>query len=101
VTGGGGLLSAGYNIIGNNADALINSEVTEQIGTLAAPIDPLLGPLADNGGITLTHALQAGSPAIDHGVLLRHPKSSAAIDGRAFRILAHLSLGSSHNSRQC
>jgi hypothetical protein len=27
--------------------------------------DPSLGPLADNGGDTLTHALLAGSPAID------------------------------------
>jgi hypothetical protein len=66
-TGGGGLQSMGYNIIGNNADAVISSQPTDQIGTPAAPIDPLLGPLADNGGPTLTHALQAGSPAIDHG----------------------------------
>jgi len=29
--------------------------------------DPLLGPLADNGGFTFTHALQTGSPAIDTG----------------------------------
>lgn len=29
--------------------------------------DPLLAPLADNGGRTLTHALRDGSPAIDHG----------------------------------
>ena len=29
--------------------------------------DPLLGPLADNGGLTQTHALLAGSPAIDTG----------------------------------
>jgi CSLREA domain-containing protein len=29
--------------------------------------DPLLGPLADNGGTTLTHALLAGSIAIDAG----------------------------------
>jgi hypothetical protein len=29
--------------------------------------DPLLGPLAGNGGPTLTHALQPGSPAIDAG----------------------------------
>ena len=28
---------------------------------------PLLGPLADNGGSTLTHALLYGSPAIDAG----------------------------------
>ena len=30
-------------------------------------VDPLLGPLADNGGPTKTHALLAGSPAIDKG----------------------------------
>jgi hypothetical protein len=29
--------------------------------------DPLLGPLQDNGGFTQTHALLAGSPAIDAG----------------------------------
>jgi len=29
--------------------------------------DPLLAPLADNGGPTFTHALLAGSPAIDAG----------------------------------
>jgi CSLREA domain-containing protein len=31
------------------------------------PGDPKLGPLADNGGPTLTHALLKGSPAIDAG----------------------------------
>jgi hypothetical protein len=67
LTGGGGLQSMGYNLIGNNADAVISSHPTDQIGTPAAPIDPLLGPLANNGGPTLTHALQAGSPAIDRG----------------------------------
>jgi hypothetical protein len=30
-------------------------------------VDPMLGPLADNGGPTKTHALLAGSPAIDKG----------------------------------
>ena len=29
--------------------------------------DPMLGPLADNGGPTMTHALLPGSPAIDAG----------------------------------
>jgi hypothetical protein len=65
--GGGGLQSTGYNIVGNNADAVINSQPTDQIGTPTVPIDPLLGPLADNGGPTLTHALQPGSPAINRG----------------------------------
>jgi hypothetical protein len=32
-------------------------------------VDPLLGPLADHGGATLTHALLPGSPAIDAGSL--------------------------------
>ena len=30
-------------------------------------VDPMLGPLQDNGGYTWTHALSAMSPAIDHG----------------------------------
>lgn len=48
------------------ADNLIASaNVALPAGTLTA--DPLLAPLADNGGPTRTHALLAGSPAIDHG----------------------------------
>ena len=39
----------------------------DQNGTGAAPLDPLLGPLEDNGGPTLTHALRKGSPALDAG----------------------------------
>ena len=61
------LQSTGYNIVGNNAGAVINSRSTDQIGTPAAPINPLLRPLADYGGPTLTHALQPGSPAINRG----------------------------------
>jgi hypothetical protein len=36
-------------------------------GTNASPLDAKLGALANNGGPTLTHGLQAGSPAIDTG----------------------------------
>lgn len=36
-------------------------------GTNIITNDPLLGPLADNGGFTMTHALGAGSSAIDAG----------------------------------
>ena len=36
-------------------------------GTAAAPLDPMLGPLSDNGGPVLSHALLSGSPAIDAG----------------------------------
>ncbi|MFN0054119.1 MAG: Calx-beta domain-containing protein, partial [Planctomycetales bacterium] len=37
------------------------------VGTVARPRDPMLGPLADNGGITMTLAPLAGSPVIDRG----------------------------------
>jgi hypothetical protein len=40
--------------------------------------DPLIGPLQDNGGGILTHALLPGSPAIDGGV----PVSGLAADQR-------------------
>jgi len=42
--------------------------------------DPFLGPLADNGGFTQTHALQPGSPAIDAG----DPTNCPAADQRGF-----------------
>jgi hypothetical protein len=37
--------------------------------------DPLIGPLQDNGGFTFTHALLAGSPAIDAGDPNYYPSS--------------------------
>jgi hypothetical protein len=36
-------------------------------GTAAAPLDPLLDPLGNYGGPTMTHRLKAGSPAINAG----------------------------------
>ncbi|MGA9574206.1 MAG: choice-of-anchor Q domain-containing protein [Lysobacterales bacterium] len=54
-----GLKSIGCNIIDTGAGGDI-------IGDPVA-IDPLLGPLADNTGSTLTHTLDAGSPAVDAG----------------------------------
>ncbi len=38
-----------------------------QVGMSGSPIDPRLGPLANHGGSTQTHALLAGSPALDAG----------------------------------
>jgi len=66
-----GALNAGgdYNLIGDGTGmtGLHNGVNGNLVGSAAAPIDPLLGPLQDNGGPTLTHALLAGSPAIDAG----------------------------------
>ena len=58
-------LSINYSLIG--ATDLAIPGTGNQIGTLTNPLDPLLGPLADNGGLTLTHALLEGSSAIDAG----------------------------------
>jgi hypothetical protein len=46
----------------------LSSDMTCQLspGSIA-PVDPKLGPLKSNGGLTFTHALKLGSPAIDAG----------------------------------
>lgn len=63
----GVLISQGFNLIGNNDQTTMTPTTGDQIGTPASPIDPLLGPLQDNGGPTPTLALLFGSPAIDKG----------------------------------
>jgi hypothetical protein len=74
--------SGGYNFIGRmdyttpgggNAAGVPTSGLTngvkhDQVGSLASPLDPLIGPLQDNGGPSFTHALKPGSPAIDKGI---------------------------------
>ncbi|MCK4637543.1 MAG: hypothetical protein KAT49_06665, partial [Methanomicrobia archaeon] len=55
----GGMDSYGYNLIGDTEDC------TGYIGTDITDVDPNLGPLANNGGLTQTHALLSGSPAIN------------------------------------
>jgi len=94
---GGGLAIAGTataaarnSIIAGNLDAGGGSSHPDCSGTLASSgylwlldavngcalqsaagdvigVDPQLGALADNGGLTMTHALADGSPAIDAG----------------------------------
>ena len=56
-----------YSIIGDATGAVPGSGVGSFIGTATQPIDPLLGPLADNGGPTATHALLPGSHALNAG----------------------------------
>ncbi len=58
---GGTVTSHGYNISSDNGGGYLNGP-GDQINT-----DPLLGPLQNNGGPTLTHAPLTGSPAIDAG----------------------------------
>ena len=57
-------LAGGGAIIGSN-NLIQTSNVPVPPDTIRS--DPLLGPLADNGGPTMTLALMQGSPAIDAG----------------------------------
>jgi hypothetical protein len=56
---------SGFTIAGSNNLIVAASGVTLPPDTLS--VDPKLGPLQNNGGPTQTHALLAGSPAIDAG----------------------------------
>jgi predicted outer membrane repeat protein len=56
-------VSEGYNLIGNGLSKNAFSVIGDRIDTG----DPLLGPLADNGGGTFTHLPMAGSLAINAG----------------------------------
>jgi hypothetical protein len=62
-----------------------------RLGTAAAPLDPLLGPLQDNAGLTPTRAPLPGSPLIDAGVGGVLPPGTAT-DQRGFLRLVGLGL---------
>jgi hypothetical protein len=83
----------GGNLIGVSGPGSGNigfTAATTQTGTVAAPLNPLLGPLQNNGGPTVglpganitlqTEALLPGSPALDKGV----PAGAPTTDERGF-----------------
>ena len=70
----GTVISQGFNISSDSFGGFLTN-ATDQTN-----INPLLGPLQDNGGPVFTHALLAGSPATDKGKNL----SGAATDSRGF-----------------
>lgn len=60
--------SQGHNLVGDGSQCDgFGASHADLVGTGAARIDPKLGPLTANGGPTATHALLAGSPALDAG----------------------------------
>ena len=58
----GSVTDEGYNLVETATTCVTDGTNNNQVG-----VDPLLEALADNGGSTLTHALQDGSAAIDAG----------------------------------
>ena len=109
-----GSVSGSNNLIGigTGETGLTNGLNGNLVGTSTSPIDPMLGPLADNGGPTQTMALLTNSPAIGAGaataittsspkwgtMLLRHapqfwsgdalhlPSASIQIDGQQMEV---------------
>lgn len=92
--GAGNIASMGRNLIGttnpittrwnvtnyNNGSVFTTNYYTGFTGIAGndtVGTNPRLGPLQDNGGLVFTHALLAGSPAIDAGA-----NSSVAFDAR-------------------
>ncbi len=59
--------SDGNNFIGSDLNCTIENQNIDQIGTGDAPLDPHLQSLALNGGPTMNHVPEAGSPVIDAG----------------------------------
>lgn len=87
-------LTLDYNFVqSTGGDAALGALLAAGTGNLVG-LSPLLGPLADNGGPTLTHLPQAGSPLFDAGVA--DPALLPATDqrGEARLVGAAVDLGS-------
>ncbi|MCA9126743.1 MAG: hypothetical protein KDB22_06650, partial [Planctomycetales bacterium] len=69
----GTIVSGGNNLIGNSSGVSISGTTTGNL----TDVDPMLGPLQNNGGSTDTHSLNMGSPALDAG-----SSAVAAVDQR-------------------
>ena len=85
---GGAVISAGYNL---SSDATCGFTQPNDMSS----VNPLLGSVADNGGLVPTQALLPGSPAIDSGTSSGAPKTDArgvarpqgsAVDRGAFEL---------------
>ena len=89
----GAFTSLGNNLVREigGATGLIGGVNGNLIGTSDFVFEPLLSPLQDNGGVTLSHALLVGSPAIDAGnsngaSLIDQTGSTRNLDGNADNI---------------
>ncbi len=75
----GAVFQSDRNLIGNaDGSTGFSASNGDRLGTTAAPINPGLGALADNGGLTPTIALLPGSPAISAG----DPNAGGSFDQR-------------------
>ncbi len=87
----GTLTSQGHNLVqitgfedeeNNEREGLGNCTIAGDTSSNLIGVDPMLGPLQDNRGPTFTHALLAGSPAIDAGSTDECPAADQRSIGR-------------------
>ena len=73
-----------FNIIGVDVDVnnMADGVNGNQIGTLLQPLDAMLGPLSNNGGMTMTYRLLPGSPAINAGSNMQAINAGLVTDQR-------------------
>jgi hypothetical protein len=87
--------TSSFNLIGDGTHltGISNGSQNNQVGTATQPIDPLLAPLGNFGGATMTMALQPGSPAIDTGDDSVLATFSTDQRGLARQVGAHVDIG--------
>lgn len=88
----GPIVSGGSNLIGHNHGFAISGDQAGNLygaGSPPVPLNPRLGPLANNGGPTKTHALLPGSPAINAVVGV----CPLALDQRGFMRVGKCDMG--------
>ncbi|MEX2317166.1 MAG: choice-of-anchor Q domain-containing protein [Pirellulales bacterium] len=84
-----------YNLIGVIDGSTNLNGATTQYGTASNPLDPDLAVLGNYGGPTPTHALLAGSPAIDAGGTAFAQADGLSSDQRGFkRFVGQVDIGS-------
>jgi len=85
----GEIESYDYNLIQDTSGATLNG----LLGHTITGSSPLLGPLADNGGPTWTHALLPGSPAINAGSCTDIAGNPIATDQRGVERISPCDIG--------
>lgn len=65
----GSVTSLGYNLLGvsDGSAGIADAANNDLAGSQALPLEPVLGPVANNGGLTPTMALLFTSPALQRG----------------------------------
>jgi hypothetical protein len=93
----GTVFSLGSNFIGNGDassgwdTAYPDERIRDHVGTSDEPLDPLLGPLQDNGGPTLTRAPLPGSPlrGLDTDIVAQDQRGSFRVFGAPGAVAAN------------